>query len=160
MRRPLKAPDLKTDARILCKISRDLGGSAAENSDKPCCDRKLTWPAHSNVCISGKPSIDGTICAKNASLTRHLWVNCIVDRCLSCPCRSPSHRTDYQVEIVSVQLRRLVKVVEGGLISLLIRLSDDCRFFFAFILVVFFVLVIIVLRILEARPWGDKAGAN
>src|SRR6516164_7973630 len=56
-------------------------------------------------------------CAKNASRHRSLgkWQ---VDRWLSCPCRSPSHRTDYQVELVSVQLRRLVKVVEG-----------DCAFF-------------------------------
>ena len=90
------------------------------------------------------------LCAKNASRRRSLG-KLQVDRCLSCPCRSPSHRTDYQVEIVSVQLRRLVKVVEGGLMSLLIRLSDDCRFFFAFILVVFFVLVIIVLRIFRRQ---------
>jgi len=34
---------------------------------------------------------------------------------------------------------------------LLIRLSDDCRFFFAFILVFFFVLVIIVVRIFRWR---------
>jgi len=44
-----------------------------------------------------------------------------VDRWLSCPCRSPSHRTDYRVELVSVQLRRLVKVVEGGWVFFLSR---------------------------------------
>lgn len=44
--------------------------------------------------------------------------------------------------------------------SLLIRLSDDWRFFLAFILVVFFVRVIIVLRIIRRQTWGDKAGAN
>ena len=44
--------------------------------------------------------------------------------------------------------------------SLVIRLSDDCRFFFAFIPVVFFVLVIIVLRIFRRQTLGDKAGAN
>jgi len=35
---------------------------------------------------------------------------------------------------------------------LFIRLSDDCRFFFTFILVVFFVLVIIVVRVFRRQP--------
>src|SRR5215831_7407039 len=48
------------------------------------------------------------LCAKNAS-RRHSLGKLQVDRCLSCPRRSPSHRTDYEVELVSVQLRRLVK---------------------------------------------------
>jgi hypothetical protein len=45
------------------------------------------------------------------------------------------------------------------LLLILIRFPDDCRFFFAFILVVFFVLVIIV-RIFRRQSWGDKAGAD
>jgi hypothetical protein len=64
------------------------------------------------------------LCAKNASQRRSLG-KLQVARCLSCPCRSPSHRIDYQVELVRDQLRRLVKVVEGSafLLSLLRRLG-------------------------------------
>jgi len=40
--------------------------------------------------------------------------------------------------------------------SLVNRFSDDCRFFFAFILVVFFVLVIIVLRIFRRQTWVTR----
>src|SRR5437660_896024 len=50
------------------------------------------------------------LCARDAS-ERHSSDKLQVDRCLCDPCRSPSHRTDYQVELVSVQLRRLVKAV-------------------------------------------------
>ena len=42
---------------------------------------------------------------------------------------------------------------------LFIRLSDDCRFFFTFILVVFFVLVIIVIRVFR-RQAQDSANTG
>jgi hypothetical protein len=50
------------------------------------------------------------LCARDAS-ERHSSDKLQVDQCLCDPCRSPSHQTDYQVELVSVQLRRLVKTV-------------------------------------------------
>jgi heme/copper-type cytochrome/quinol oxidase subunit 2 len=42
---------------------------------------------------------------------------------------------------------------------LLIRLSDDCRFFFVFILV-FLVLVIVVVRLSRRQTQSGKAGAD
>lgn len=67
---------------------------------------------HSKVCISGNPLIGGTIrerCIGAPQLGQ-------IASCSVCMLSMlvPFHRADYQVELVSVQLTHLVKVVRNG----------------------------------------------